>query len=166
MKAFAPASILIWVIMTLAENVPRTDHEWGDKNHQCLPKYQLKTLLAQYVAIFAGVTDGGVQARKYFIPDFKLYSQSLWWTTGRPDVVQSHIKAHTYVPLSLFQFPSQYILIVRVFCRTAADVASTAGQQLSPFLQYHCRACSGNDQARLSPKLRDHWAGNIWLQHI
>ena len=51
------------------------------QGHGCLPAGQVDSLFKAYVNAFNGVTDGGAELNKSFAEDFKLYSQSNWWTS-------------------------------------------------------------------------------------
>ncbi|KAF7563319.1 hypothetical protein G7046_g793 [Stylonectria norvegica] len=67
--------------------------------HTCLSHNKLEASLTEYIAAFSGITDGGKQVKKTFDTNFKLYSQSTWWTSGHQDVVKAHAVADDFPPV-------------------------------------------------------------------
>ncbi|KAJ4261696.1 hypothetical protein NW762_007134 [Fusarium torreyae] len=53
---------------------------------KCIAKTKLESIVNKYVATFSGITDGGALAKTIFEEDFKLYSQSVWWTTSSKQI--------------------------------------------------------------------------------
>ncbi|KAJ3512005.1 hypothetical protein NM208_g15370 [Fusarium decemcellulare] len=77
---------------------PTTSHANKHTDSSCLTRAKLEPLVDKYLATFAGVTDGGKQARQTFESDFKLYSQSVWWTTAS-DTIDRYQKNDDFPPV-------------------------------------------------------------------
>lgn len=56
----------------------------------CVPRVKLEDLVSKYISALSGITDDGKKARETFDKDVKIYSQSTWWTVGRPDIVAKY----------------------------------------------------------------------------
>ncbi|KAF5019953.1 hypothetical protein F66182_8031 [Fusarium sp. NRRL 66182] len=66
----------------------------------CLSKSKLESIVNKYVATFSGITDGGALARTIFDENFKLYSQSIWWTSSSSSkYISKYAKNNDFPPV-------------------------------------------------------------------
>ncbi|KAK7414635.1 hypothetical protein QQX98_006492 [Neonectria punicea] len=100
MKSSIAFTALAWVLSVAATNEPRGKpyYEKPEKEH-CWPRKHLEDLVPKYIESFNGITDGGKQIKEVFDPEFKLYSQSVWWVIGKPNVVEEHAKKDDFPPV-------------------------------------------------------------------
>lgn len=104
MKSVYVATLLSWALSASATS-DEGNKACGNKKEwdrcvwdKCIPQHELEKMVPHYVSTFEGITDGGEVAEKIFHPDFQLYSQSLWWVVGRPDIIAEHAEVRL-IPL-------------------------------------------------------------------
>ena len=90
MKTVSVVSLMSLALSASAKVCKPSDIDYCDKKLQCIPKATLEQIVPKYVSAFSGITDGGKEARTVFDANIEVYSQSQWWTSGRPDVVDAH----------------------------------------------------------------------------
>ncbi|CAM1510544.1 Fc.00g008790.m01.CDS01 [Cosmosporella sp. VM-42] len=87
------------VVALLASAISVSAGDFDTQVVTCLPRGALEAIVPKYIAAFSGITDGGKAAKSVFMKDFQMYSQSVWWTSGRPDIVKAHSKADDFPPI-------------------------------------------------------------------